>query len=78
MKRITVTLDDEIYHRAHIKAAELGTSVSALVTRYLVDLTARDGEFEQLAKLERALRDRIQTFKAGDRQSRDEAHDRRR
>ena len=76
MKNITVSLDDETYRRARIRAAELDTSVSALVRRYLVDLAGADTEFERLEKLERALRERIKSFRAGDRLSRDELHQR--
>ena len=76
MKNITVTLDDETYRRARIKAAELETSVSALVKRYLVDLAGGESEFERLEKLERVLRERIVSFRAGDRLSRDELHER--
>jgi hypothetical protein len=78
VKNITVTLDDETYRRARIRAAELDTSVSALVKRYLIDLAANESEFERLEKLERTLRDRIVAFRAGDRLSRDEIHERRR
>lgn len=78
MKNITVTVDDETYRRARIKAAELDTSVSALVKRYLLDLAAGESEFERLAKLERELRGQIVSFRAGDRLSRDEVHERRR
>lgn len=74
VKNITVTLDDETYRRARIRAAELDTSVSALVRRYLVDLAGGESEFERLEKLERMLRERIKTFRASDRLSRDEAH----
>lgn len=78
MKNITVSLDDETYRRARIRAAELETSVSALVKRYLVDLAGSETEFERLEKLERTLRDRIVTFRASDRLTRDEIHERRR
>jgi plasmid stability protein len=78
MRRITVTLDDETYRRVHVKAAERDTSVSALVRRHLRDLTAREGDFEQLAQLERTLRNRIESFRAGGGVSRDESHGRRR
>jgi hypothetical protein len=71
-------VDDETYRRARIKAAELDTSISALVKRYLVDLAAGESEFERLAKLERELRGQIVSFRAGDRLSRDEVHERRR
>jgi hypothetical protein len=78
VKNITVTLDDETYRRARIRAAELETSVSALVKRYLVDLAGSETEFERLEKLERSLRDRVVAFSAGDRLPRDEIHRRRR
>ena len=38
MKNITVSIDEETHRRARIKAAELGTSVSALVRDYLRSL----------------------------------------
>ena len=38
MKNVTVALDDEIHRQARIRAAELGTSLSALVKDYLVGL----------------------------------------
>jgi plasmid stability protein len=76
VKNITVTLDDETYRRARIKAAELETSVSALVRRYLVDLAGGESEFDRLEKLERTLRERIASFRAGDRLSRDQVHKR--
>ena len=38
MKNITVTIDDETHRRARVRAAELGTSVSALVKEYLAGL----------------------------------------
>ncbi len=41
MKNITVSIDEETHRRARIKAAELGTSVSALVRRYLNSLVSR-------------------------------------
>ena len=38
MKNITVSVDEETHRRARIRAAELGTSVSALVRDYLRSL----------------------------------------
>lgn len=78
MKNVRVALDDETYRRVRIRAAELGTSVSALVKRYLVDLAGSKTEFERLEKLERALRGRVVAFRASDRLPRDEIHERRR
>ena len=77
MKNITVSLDDEIYRRARIAAAEQATSVSALVKRFLTDLGSGESETERLKREERALRERITRFRASDRISRDELHDRR-
>lgn len=37
MKNITVSIDDETYRLARIRAAEEGTSVSALVRDYLIE-----------------------------------------
>ena len=39
MKNITVSIDEGTYRRARIRAAELDTSVSALVRDYLKSLT---------------------------------------
>ena len=78
MKNITVTVGDDVYRRARIKAAERDTSVSALVRQFLVDLTKEADEFERLKQLESAMREKITKFSASDRLSRDELDDRRR
>ena len=74
MKNITVSLDDETYRRARIKAAEMDTSVSALVKQFLSDLAAGESEFERLKKMEQALRERITAFRAAGRLPRDASH----
>ena len=76
MKNITVSLDDETYRRARIKAAELDTSVSSLVRQFLIELVAGESETERLKRQERELRAMITTFSASDRLSRDQVHDR--
>lgn len=78
MKNITVTVDDDVYRRARIKAAERDTSVSALVRQFLIDLGKEGDEFERLEQLEKAVREQITEFNASDRLSRDELYDRRR
>ncbi len=77
MKNITVSVDDETYRRARIKAAEQDTSVSALVRRFLSDLGASESEFERLKRLEQEVRARIKAFDATDRLPRDELYERR-
>jgi hypothetical protein len=42
MKNVTIALDDETHRKARIRAAELGTSLSALVKTYLSTLAAGD------------------------------------
>lgn len=74
MKNITVTVDEETYRRARIKAAERDTSVSALVTRFLTELAAGETDAERLKREERALRERIGSFRAADRLAREDVH----
>jgi len=78
VKNITVSLDEETYRRARIIAAERDTSVSALVRQFLVDLAAGESESERLKREERALREKITEFRASDRMSREEVHERKR
>lgn len=77
MKNITVTVDDETYRRARIKAAERDTSISALVKRFLTELAVGESDTERLKREERALRERIATFRAADRMPREDLHKRR-
>ena len=42
MKKITVSLDDETHRLAKMKAAEKGTTVSAMVREYLISLTVAE------------------------------------
>jgi hypothetical protein len=74
VKNITVTVDDETYRRARIKAAEQATSVSALVKRFLGELASDESDAERLRRQERVLRASITAFSAADRVPRDVAH----
>jgi hypothetical protein len=76
MKNITVSVDDETYLRARKKAAEQGTSISALVRAFLAHLTAGGSDSEHLKREERKLRARIGNFTAGNRMSREDVHER--
>jgi len=78
MKNITVSVDEDTYRQARIKAAERDTSVSALVKDFLSSLAADEGTFERLAREEKEIRSRIKDFSAGDRLSRDELYKHRR
>ena len=77
MKNITVSLPDDIYRQARIKAAERDTSVSALVREYLKDVVRGEDSFTRLKRLEQDVLATVKNFRAGDRLTRDEVHDRR-
>ncbi|MEO6080114.1 MAG: DUF6364 family protein [Steroidobacteraceae bacterium] len=76
MKNVTVSLDDRVYQRARVTAAERGTSLSALVRAYLENLGSGESESDRLKNAERTLRAQIRGFRAGDRLSREQAHER--
>lgn len=76
MANITVTVPDDVYRAARIRAAEQGSSVSALVGAYLRSLADHDAEFARLEAQQREVQARIGAFRAADRLSRDELHDR--
>jgi plasmid stability protein len=76
VKNITVSVSDDVYRRARIRAAELGRSVSALVSEFLNSLSERETEFARLEEKQRRVQTEIRSFRARDRLSRDEIHDR--
>ena len=76
MKNITGLVDDETYRPARTIAAQLDTSVSALVKQFLVELVSGETEIERLKRAELGLRDRITSFRASDRLARDEVYSR--
>ena len=76
MRNITVSVPDEVYRRARVKAAERDTSVSAIVRELLIRLADGDSDFERRKRLQTEVLAAIESFRAGDRLSRDQAHDR--
>jgi hypothetical protein len=76
VKNITVTVDEDTYHRARVKAAEQKTSVSAVVKNFLNEFARGLSDAERLKIEERSIRELIKSrgFCAADRLSRDEAH----
>ena len=64
MKNITISVDDELYRLARIKAAEQSTSISALFKAFLIRLTggeAAESEFQRLEREEQELRAELRT-----------------
>ena len=76
MKNLTVSLPNDVYRSARIKAAEQDTSVSALVKEFLIGLAEGESDFERRKRLQAEVLATITGFQAGDRLSRDEVHDR--
>jgi len=74
MPNITIAIDEETYRAARMIAAAQGSSVSALVKEFLVELTTRDARFEALVQEEERIRARIKEFDATDRLARDELY----
>jgi uncharacterized protein YdaU (DUF1376 family) len=71
-----VPVDDETYRRARIKAAERDTSVSALVKHFLTEWAEGESDADRLKRDEKAIRERISSFRAADRLPREDVHSR--
>lgn len=76
VKNITVTVPDDVYRQARVRAAEQGRSVSSLVAEFLGGLSARDAEYLRLEALQQRVLDGIEQFRGADRLDREELHDR--
>ena len=92
VKNITVSVDEETHRRARIRAAEMDTSISALVRNYLRSLarsrdeeaaprsefaeTNRERRRRRLNELFEEIRATRSEFKASDNISRESLHDR--
>ena len=72
MRNVTVSLPDEVYRSAKIKAAERNTSLSALVRQFLQSLGEEEDEFRQLERLQEQAFSEIKRFRASTRLKRDE------
>lgn len=77
MRRITVSVPDEVYREARIKAARRGRSVSALVAEFLGTLGEGGDEFDRLLAQQEEVLAGIDSFRAGKRLGRPEVHERR-
>ncbi len=76
MKNVTVSIPDDVYRLARVRAAEGGSSVSALVAGYLRSLGEREAEFARLEAQQGEVFDEVERFRARDRLGRDELHSR--
>ena len=84
VRNITISLPDDVYKQARIRAAEHDTSVSGLVRGLLLKLTteesAAEGRKRRIGEVIEAIHQsqtaRGENFRAADRMSRDELYDR--
>ncbi len=80
MKNITVSVSDDIYHKARVRAAERKSTISALVKDFLTKIVEEESSFERMKREEDELRQNMRqegfVFSAEDRCSREDLHDR--
>ena len=74
MKNVTVSIPDEVYRAARVRAAEEGSSLSAVVADHLRTLGGQEAEFSRLEAQQAQILDEIKSFSAGERLTRDEIH----
>jgi len=76
MRNVTLSVPDDVYRAARIRAAERGSSVSALVAEYLRSLSDQEAEFTRLEAQQAQVQAEIDSFSARDRLGREELHER--
>lgn len=74
VKSITVMVGSELHRRARKRAAECGTTLTAVVRDFLVRWSGEETDFERLKRLQDETLREIDSFRAGDRLSREDAH----
>lgn len=77
MRNVTVSLPDDVYRKARVKAAQLDTSLSAMVREMLERLGDEESDFARRRRLQDEVLATITRFSAADRLGRDELHERR-
>jgi plasmid stability protein len=78
MRNVTLSLPDEVYRRARVKAAERNTSVSALVREFLISVAEEEHDFARRKRLQGTVLRSIRRFQAANRLGRETVHERRR
>ena len=76
VKNLTVSVPDDVYRLARVRAAESDSSVSALVAGYLRSLGERDAEFARLEAQQKRIQATIEGFSARHNVDRDALHER--
>jgi plasmid stability protein len=76
MANLTITLDDEVLHRARLRALEQDTSVNALLREYLEAYAATRTTWDQATDAILQLSARSRSARGDRRWTRDELHER--
>ena len=76
MKNVTLSLPDDVYRMARIRAAEEDTSLSGLVQRLIIVHVKQESDSERRKRLQAEVLGTIERFSAADRLKRDEIHKR--
>lgn len=77
VSNLTLTIDDDVLRKARIRALEEGTSVNAMVRRYLAGYAGRSAAEAAVGRFVERARDSSAGSGPGGRQwTRDELHDR--
>jgi Arc/MetJ-type ribon-helix-helix transcriptional regulator len=78
VKNITVSVSDDLYHRARVKAAEKRTTLSALVRDHLERLAEEESDADRLRREQNGWIERIKSdhpgFSASERLDREAVH----
>lgn len=74
MKNVSVSISKEVYRHAQIRAAEMNTSLSAVMKEFLIRFAGEETEFERKKRLQDQVLAGISEFRGGNRIPRDAAH----
>ena len=66
MPNVTVSLPEDVYRRARIRAAEQNTSVSAMVRQFLIEAGTAETDFERRRRLQDQVLATLSGFSARD------------
>ncbi|MEA2694326.1 MAG: hypothetical protein QOJ16_3713 [Acidobacteriota bacterium] len=77
MANLTITIDDEILHRARVRATEQNTSVNSILRDYLEAFAAAGTTWNQATDAILRLSAQAQSGRGDRRWTRDELHERR-
>ena len=76
MANLTITIDDDLLRKARIRAAELGTSVNAVLRDYLTSWAAGTDQRRRAVEGLLARSTRARSARRGRQWTRDELHER--